>query len=286
MEVGCASMIKFTNDEWTAIEAFWMSCVIPIIYVTNTEKVWGTGLLFSINKHLCIITAAHVAKDISTKPDNFGIFANKDPKSGFFSFKNCDVFMPKKSSDQDKFDVAIIRINGNEYLCRNLEENYSFLSSSNIANYRHGINSFLITGFPSEEAIIPSMNQQKKGGIGGLFKFQTEEYKGPFSENVERDPSHDIFLSYSDELISNTGVVKEAPELHGISGGPIWGVIQNNSDTKMIWCPENQIKVVGFEVSYMANIWIRGIEWYAVAYTFGTFDVYAKERIHEALNNE
>ena len=262
-----------------AIDEYWMSCVIPIFYANGT--VCGTGLLFTINKHLCLITAAHVAEDVKTNQENVGVHADKG--SNLFSFKNCDVFMAKESKDQDKYDVAIIRLNENEDLYRHLEENYSFLSTSSIANYRQGFSSFFITGFPIEE---PAMGKHKIGGLGRLFKFQTEEYKGPFSESVKRDPDHDIFLSYSDELIYNNGVAKTAQNLHGVSGCPIWGVIQKKSETQGIWCAENEFKIVGFEVSYTPNIWIRGIKWYAVACTFGYFDVSAKERIYEALNNE
>lgn len=264
------SMTNFTSKELIAIDAYWMSCVIPIFYANDT--VCGTGLLFTINKHLYIITAAHVAGEVKRSIENVGILASKG--SSLFSFKNCVVFSPKVSRDQDKYDVAIICLDENEYLCQNLKENYTFLSTSSIANYRQGFNSFFITGFPIGEP------------VGRLFKFQTKEYKGTFSINVEPNPDHDIFLSYSDELISNNCVAKAAPNLHGVSGCPIWGVIQKKSETQGIWYPENQIKVVGFEVSYTPNIWIRGIKWYAVAYTFGYIDVSAKKIIYEALNNE
>jgi len=279
-------MISLTLNEWITLEAFCLSCTVPLIGENNEgPMIHGTGLLFTINNHYCIITAAHVAEELKHHPDSIGVPIGMSIINEIYTFKNCEVITPKEEKNKDKYDAALILIK-DSLLLEHLKRQFCFLTIENIASDFEIFNDFLVAGFPKSTAIsrIKPGTTDRKVLLGDFFKFQTELYVGPIEAKTEVDQHH-IFLSYDSTLVSNTGNEITAPKLEGISGCPIWTFVEPDANN-IIWTPRNLIKIAAVEMSYLTNKWIRGVRWYAVAHAFGLFDPNAKDLIQNKLTEK
>jgi len=277
------AMITMTPDEWITLEAFCLSCTIPIIYETNDRTgILGTGLLFQLNEHYVIITASHVADEIPNCPNLVGVPIGMDMFNEIRTLTDCEIVSPRKSDDKDKFDVALIVLDGSGILDR-LKNSHTFLTLENIASNCEIYSEFLVAGFPESKSITRTKPGTTDGKVilGSFFKCQTQKYLGVVEGCLKSDDKHYLFVSYDTKLISNTGIEVTAPKLQGISGCPIWTFVEPNSEHG-VWTPRNIIKVAAIEMSYLQGCWIRGIRWHAVAHNFGYIDPDAKE----LLNNK
>ncbi len=74
----------------------------------------------------------------------------------------------------------------------------------------------------------------------------------------------------------------ELPNLRGVSGASIWGVVPNSGDC--VWSAQSRLRVIGVQTSCRSGSYIRGKSWELVTRVFKRFDERASEEIEAALN--
>lgn len=253
-----------------AIREFCASCTIPLIAEYNNKiGIEGTGSIFKVDNRLLFVTASHVTDLILEYPDNLGIPSGKI-KSDILTFKDCEITRPKKGQDKERYDVALIDLTENHFLCTELTANYSCLSISNIGPFYSRNDSYLLTGYPA----VKSHQLSNMFLLGSIFMFETSTYKNELDKNIKNNHDVDIFLEYSKTIINEKGEEVEAPELHGISGGTIWEIDYSQFTKSGIWTPESTVKLVAIECSYEKNNykWVRGIKLNVLAHLFENID--------------
>jgi hypothetical protein len=92
----------------------------------------------------------------------------------------------------------------------------------------------------------------------------------------------DIFLMHRENGEDLDGGTSEMPNLKGVSGASIWGVIPNSGGC--VWSAKSRLRVVGLQTSCRSGSYIRGKNWELVARVFKRFDERAFEEIEAALN--
>lgn len=268
------------NFQWLAIRAFCQACTIPVI--AENEKsaaVVGTGVLFEINNRKYFITACHVAENILNPSIKCGI-PNAKQHAGVFSFDGCEAYLPKDEHEKTLYDVGLIELSSNEMLCKQLAENYQFLSLENVGRYHNTPANYLLAGYPSKM----SVNISDYNIYGRFFLLCTPPYCGEIDTDKIPDPENNVFLDYGKTIIDEKGNEIAAPELEGISGGTIWN-LDMEIDDKSLWIPKDNIELIAVEVSYLTPSYkyIRGVKWNVVAHMFGDADPLAKNCIIDKL---
>lgn len=89
----------------------------------------------------------------------------------------------------------------------------------------------------------------------------------------------DIFLEHRGCGEDLDGTISKVPDLTGVSGASIWGVLQSLDASN-----ESRLKVIGVETDCRPGSYIRGKNWKLVSLMFRRFDERAFEEIEDMLN--
>jgi len=89
----------------------------------------------------------------------------------------------------------------------------------------------------------------------------------------------DIFIRHQESAEDLDGVIREVPDLKGVSGASIWGMIPGSGGSV-----ESRLRVIGVQTHCRPGSYIRGKSWKLVSRLFKRFDERAFEEIEEVLN--
>lgn len=254
-----------------AIIAFVERSIIPIIAevhdpLTNALRVGteGTGTLFHFNDSFYIITAAHVIMPYEKKIKYLGI-PLKQNNSKIVHLDSCSFFCQNDDELRDKLDIGIIKLTTE--LANSLQENYRFLTYENL-EFKDVYKYVYVSGFPYKFNKLESNHL-----IGTPFRFRSV-LKLPTEEDcIKSDQKVHLLINYPEYYYINGDKelkIKSEDDLHGISGCPVWTIINKQNE---VWAPEKYLKIIGIQQSVMNGKWIKATNFIYVLASFKEVDV-------------
>ncbi|MBI2744826.1 MAG: hypothetical protein HYX45_04515 [Burkholderiales bacterium] len=214
----------------------------------NVIGIRGSGCLFQHQDDLYFVTAGHVLTNVD--PRCLGIPLRQHDSEVFTVGRG--VVGLSKNND---IDVGLYRIDDEDF-AKQLREGYLVLSIENTGRVSANSDHFIVAGFP-HATIRREGNTLKPRD---LTQIHTLPYTGDVLGN--RGPQ-DLFLQLKQTAADLWGHDREVPRLPGISGGPVWQVV--NSDT-LVWTPESCLRLVALQVSCdpRNEKYMRALTWEAV----------------------
>jgi hypothetical protein len=201
--------------------------------------------LFEINERLFLISAAHIFDHVD--PSHFAIPNPSTTQSHTLGPFN--LYRP----DDANIDIAIVELLGRDTIAHS-RESWHVLTLANI----HPASSdgiFVLSGYPGERA------KRRGEGIGGslLTTYSQRLAEIPEDATPPIDPQIDLFFQYSSETVTRTGETIRAPDLRGTSGASVWEC--RELDNNAMWTPEQCLKVVGIQSSFLRGRYFRAKSW-------------------------
>ena len=263
------------QNELRAITLYTRLCSVPLFEESeNDAEILGTGTLFMVNSQHYLVTAAHVLEELiaTNRLERIGI-----PLGGLSAavsnLGKCNIETFKIS---DPFDAAIIRFEQPE-LIGALQIGWHFLSPKDLSSIRADMPNCLVAGYPRVTTRKAGWQLSPKFFcfVSSLLS-EVPEYADEVREGL------DIFLKHRENGEELDGGTSEVPNLKGVSGASIWGVIPNSGGS--VWSAESRLRVIGVQTSCRSGSYIRGKSWELAARVFRRFDERAFEEIEAALN--
>lgn len=242
---------EFSLEEMASIERFLIASTVPLVYQKDEVLgVLGTGTFFEQDGRHFLITAGHVFKDID--PLNLGVPERAGKNACVWNFGNAQIHHPR---DTDEYDVAVVELQDRDFIAL-AQAGWLFLNRSNVISFATQSEQYLIAGYPNDTV-------QNISGVltpSSLMQLYTGPYAG--KENGDRG-EFDLLLRYSRGAGNTHGVGKPTPDLGGVSGAAVYAVLPC---VENVWAPENILKVVGIQVSFMHSKYVRAKSWALVSH--------------------
>jgi hypothetical protein len=262
------------QSELRAITLYTRECTIPLIEASdNDAEVLGTGTLFTVNSQHYLVTAAHVLEELiaTDQMERIGIPLSLS-SAAVSNLGRCNIETFKIT---DVFDAAIIRLEQPE-LIAGLQAGWRFLSPKDLAPIRADMPNCLVAGYPrATTSKIGWQLSAKFFCFASSLLSQIPEDANDVREGL------DIFLEHRESGEELDGVTSDMPNLKGVSGASLWGVLPNSGEG--LWSAESRLRVIGVQTSCRSGSYIRGKSWELVARVFKRFDERAFEQIESVL---
>jgi hypothetical protein len=263
------------QNELRAITLYTRQCTIPLFEESeNDAEILGTGTLFKVNSQHYLVTAAHVLEELiaTNRLERIGIPLGGS-SAAVSNLGKCNIETFKIT---DPFDAAIIRFEQPELIAA-LQEGWRFLSPKDLTPIRTDMPNCLVPGYPRVTTRKAGWELSPK-----FFCFVSSLLSQIPEDANEVREGLDIFLQHRERGEDLDGGTSEMPNLKGVSGASIWGVVPNSGDC--VWSAESRLKVIGVQTSCRSGSYIRGKSWALVARVFKRFDKRAFEEIESILN--
>jgi hypothetical protein len=263
------------QNELRAITLYTRQCTIPLFEESeNDAEILGTGTLFKVNSQHYLVTAAHVLEELiaTNRLERIGIPLGGS-SAAVSNLGKCNIETFKIT---DPFDAAIIRFEQPELIAA-LQEGWRFLSPKDLTPIRTDMPNCLVAGYPRVTTRKAGWELSPK-----FFCFVSSLLSQIPEDANEVREGLDIFLQHRERGEDLDGGTSEMPNLKGVSGASIWGVVPNSGDC--VWSAESRLKVIGVQTSCRSGSYIRGKSWELVARVFKRFDKRAFEEIESILN--
>lgn len=243
----------------------------------------GSGTFFNFDGLLFFVTASHVFDDVDMNKIGIPISSEgkdiikivSESNGKMVPIVDCTVltFGRFKLYKESQSDVAIVHLMDEDVVAK-FHGTYDFLDYSYLANPT-GNGNVIVAGH--------SLYLGKKAADAFIFPCLTYETiliapppDEKYLENI------DCFLPYYDLEEVGGGEV-EPFMLNGLSGGPIWQVMQ--LPREQLWSPRFAMKFIGIEKSVKLNRFIRGTFAKHLATLFERIDSSIAAKIKSALEN-
>lgn len=250
MKTACTST-GFSPEELASIERFLIASTVPLVYQKDDVLgVLGTGTFFEQDGRHYLVTAGHVFRGID--PLDLGVPEMAGKNACVWNFGDAQIHHPR---DTDEYDVAVVELQDQDFIAL-AHAGWLFLNSSNVTSIATPSDQYLVAGYPNETV-------QNVSGVltpSSLLQLYTGPYDG--EENSDRG-EHDLLLRYSREAGNTYGVSKATPDLGGVSGASVYAVLPCIEN---VWAPENILRVVGIQVSFMHSRYVRAKSWALVSH--------------------
>ncbi|WP_439572479.1 hypothetical protein [Phreatobacter sp.] len=264
------------KHELEAIQKFILRSVIPLLQERSEGKPdpVGTGTLLAINDRRFIVTAKHVFGEDAADLQQVAI-PDAIEGTNFVRIMKMNYGRPKG----DGFDVAILEIADAESIAA-IEKRWSFLTLDNV-NPNWWPKLAWVTGYPSSRATVAG-------------KILTTMPVTIMTEKLAEVPDNlrypairglDMFYLYNRTARLLWKGEAGTPPLPGISGAAIWAVTKPDVGDQF-WTPAKSAKMIGVQVSYDHDRFIRGQTWLAVAKIFALMDDEISNAVKEKLGVE
>lgn len=233
-----------------AVSHFMVKVVVPLLYELPDGRVDQIGIctLFRERQHRLLITARHNLEG-SHILDRFTVLKNPI-RSDLDTLGSFELFKPNDPPGRD-IDVAVLRFLDQSTIGQ-MEAGWHFLTTANTGTApAQGI--FVLSGYPSARAKISGQ------AIGGSLNtiYTKRITAAPPSAKPPVDADIDLFFHYDKEGIDLEGRAVKTPALPGVSGSSVW----EYREISGLWPPENALKVVGIQTSWIEGDFARAKIW-------------------------
>lgn len=203
--------------------------VQAIMRATSSEAVEfvGSGFLLNNNNTIRLVTAAHVI-DLHDE-EKSPLFIATD--TGFVRIKgdSCSTVVKNGAKrNDDKIDIAVVTLDAD---INAKFRNISFVIPEmlDLTNIHDSSLGYFAMGFPVKRS-NKSIDQIIKVAEPELYIFHAAEAdECTFEKLGVRKESHIVLDFEKKRVFSTTGVRRTAPDLNGLSGTPIWGMVRTNA---------------------------------------------------------
>ena len=225
--------------------------IFPIMYLIKDDYavINGTGFIINHNSSLFLVTARHVLDEEEGLDCSKIIIPILGQNKEMWSLPH----KPYLSEKSTNADFAIVPLNYNKSIIKNIFWKSFSLNSFYQQPYISNRQKILIYGFPSVLQDPKPVNSNLQ--IGAL-SFTTEIFSGDYSEVENYNPTIDILFDYKKQINVN-GEIQDLPKLNGISGSAMFCI---KHTSKGVWSPENNLKIIGIEKSIIKNKYIRATQ--------------------------
>lgn len=268
-------MKDLQENELQAITLYTRQCSIPLIEESDNEaELLGTCTPFMVNSQHYLVTAAHILEELiaNNQLERVGIRLGES-RAAVSNLGRCYIETFRTS---DPFDAAIIRLEQPELISA-LRQGWRFLSPGDLSPVRADMPNCFVAGYPRA-------TNRKSGWefSAKFFCFVTSLLdEVPEEANNVRE-GLDIFLTHKESGEELGRGTKPVPNLKGVSGASIWGMIPAARDC--IWTAESRLRVIGIQTHCRSGSYIRGKQWELVAQVFRRFSERAFDEIEAVLN--
>lgn len=203
--------------------------VQTIVGATSTESVEfvGSGFLLKQNNTIKLVTAAHVLDhyDESRSPLFIATTTGCVRVEGdAFS----SVVANGAQRKDDKIDMAVVILGADS--CGRLQDiSYVYHEMLDITNMSDPTLGYFAMGFPVKKSnkLIDKVNQVLEPE---LYGFHAEEAKEEIYQKLGLCQESHLVLNFDKKkMFAETGVQRTAPDLNGLSGTPIWGMVKKSA---------------------------------------------------------
>lgn len=260
------------RDELRAFTLYVRRCTVPLIRESESQAyILGTGTLFAVNSQHYLVTAAHVLEEriALNQLEQIGIRLGETSKE-VSNLGKCHIetFQPI-----GPFDAAIIRFEQPELIAA-LQSGWRFLTPTDLSPIREATSKCFVAGYPV------AWSQKMGWDFSSKFFCYGSRLLGEApAEARDVREGLDIFLEHQESGEDLDGALGKAPNLAGVSGASIWGVLQGSDESA-----EARLRVIGVETDCRPGSYIRGKNWKLVSLKFRRFDERAFEEIEDVLN--
>jgi len=266
---------SWTREQWAAVWLWLYERVVPLaIEDDNGQGIQGCGQLLTIGSGTYLVTAAHVFKNID--PADIGIPLS--PYSTHFTRLGTGSIRSTQGTPTTDIDVAIFPIPP-EVLTK-LEWRQIPLNNLVAIGPEASPSEYLLFGYPDNLVI-----HQGDWLHANPVLLRTSRYRGPKTYK-QFHPLVNLLVQYADKATGQNGDEQKAPDLHGISGTPVFEIIFARSSSDL-WIPEAHLGQIAIETSYTApgspNRYVISTLWSIIARVFEQIDPLAAAQIKRAL---
>lgn len=203
--------------------------VQAIVGATSTKSVEfvGSGFLLKQNSTIKLVTAAHVLDHHDE--NNSPLFIATT--NGCVRVEGAACSSPIAEGAQrkdDKIDLAVVILRADS--CLKLRE-ISFVSCDmlDLNNVHDRTLGYFAMGFPVKKS-NKLIDQASKVLEPEIYGFHVEEADDQTYKKLGVSQVSHLVLNFDKKkMFSETGVQRTAPDLNGLSGTPIWGLVRKNA---------------------------------------------------------
>jgi hypothetical protein len=237
-----------TPDMLAACHAYIKERVFPLVYVVDDDRavVQGTGFLLEHEAQVYLVTAKHVLEGGAGFEYERLAFPVSGPKREMYSLPHA----PYLSNRQSDADVAVVPLRYSSEILASLHWRTLTLDSFYTRSQLFENQAVFVYGFPTtlqqSPTAVPFVNI-------GVIAFTTTLYTDDPSAIQGYDPFIDIVFSYRSEMIID-GAVRQVPDLHGISGSPMFCI---DHEVNGLWSADRCLKIIGMQKAVKKNSYIK-----------------------------
>lgn len=232
--------------------------LIPIMQIININQavVLGTGFFIEHKEKLFLCTAAHVINGPNSPEYSKIAIPVSGPRTSLYTLPASPITTIQKGNIDA--DIALIPLFRDKEYCKNIKMYWDIFCLNDIydGNNTDLINEYLIQGYPvSLQSSIDAKKDKELNIIDlGRITFLSNYYDKDMKDVDNYNKEIDILINYKNNIIVN-GENLIVPDLHGISGSPIFCM---KKDVDKIWTPQNSIKIFGIQKSVKEKYYIKG----------------------------
>lgn len=257
-------------EKLKAIQHWMARTVIPLLYDDPSGQLdsYGSGALIGSNGNVLFATARHnlFFPDHATLRDRIRLAipipdrddpAKTDVVNTLGTF---DVLQPVDPPGQD-IDIALLHLKDPDLIAR-LGRSWNVIDRSK-AVVASPQGKFVLSGYSSARVKVTPQ------GLGGSLNTIHTERMPQAPEGAEQPihPDHDLFFYYDNDATDVEGNAVETPAVPGMSGSVVWELrdVKNG-----VWAPDNALKMVAIQVSWMKDNFARAKSWAYVEHILST----------------
>lgn len=221
--------------------------VFPILQESN-GRYWilGSGCYFQRNNRLFVVSATHVLKELKKHSDNIAIprdATNTSTKPGdVWTLGDCQL----AETEEDKFDVSVVELKSESVRERIFNGSWTILDDRHVSIGEQGTGTYAFFGWPDSRRRVKETGDGCPHVVGEAFGRETRRMAPPSRLSLDAIPPNetDVWLAWPPG---------EVPRLAGISGSPIWELINDPRG------PEFRLAAVQHRVGH--GEYVRGTQW-------------------------
>jgi trypsin len=226
------------ENELNAITLYTRQCSIPLIEESDSDaEILGICTPFTVNLQHYLVTAAHILEDLIARQqlERVGIRLGES-SAAVSNLGKCYI---ETFTTSDPFDGAVIRLEQPELISA-LRKGWRFLSPRDLSPVRADMPNCFVAGYPRATT-------RKLGWAfsAKFFCFVTSLLDQVPEEASDVREGLDIFLRHKESAEELGRGTKPVPNLKGVSGAAIWGIIPGAPDR--IWSAESRLRVLGIQ---------------------------------------
>jgi hypothetical protein len=249
-----------TGAERDAADYHIISTTIPFVEESgNRAAVLGTSNFFEFGGRFFLVTANHTFAHFDA--NRVGVPVNEEDNRRIFRTLGGVV---RHYWADDALDVTAIEIPEGPLLIA-LRRTYAAIGVESLARSGQRFDQYVIVGYTREAAL---------GGSGDLspraVKITSTPYEGTPPDDFE--PTLEFLLNFEKDGLTVEGSLVPSPKLHGISGAAVWGVHTTAKRSGPLWTPQDAVRVVGVQTSYLSTSYVRCHDWSLLARLFKKID--------------